>query len=67
LWTDDDVCCEHWFTQDGQVRLVVFWADTAVAEGVLIRRWTEEDGAYRYWTKKNAPQLRTFTGKNLLQ
>jgi hypothetical protein len=67
LWTDDDVCCDHWLAQDGQVRFVVFWMDTLVAEGVLVRRWTEEDGAYRYWSKKHAPQLRTFTENKLLQ
>jgi len=31
LWTDDDVCCEHWFTDDGQVKGVAFWMDTLVA------------------------------------
>ena len=67
LWTDDDVCCEHWFAQDGQLRCTVFWTDTLVAEGLVVRSWSEEDGAYRYWTKESAPQLRTSTGKKLLQ
>jgi hypothetical protein len=67
LWTDDDVCCEHWFTDDGQVKGVAFWMDTLVAEGLFVRRWREEDGAYRYWSKKHAPQLWISTGKTLLR
>ena len=62
-----DVCCDHWFAQDGQVRYIVFWADTAVAEGLLVRRWEEEEGAYRYWTKESALELRSSTEKKLLQ
>jgi hypothetical protein len=47
LWTEDDVGCDHWFAEDGQVRCIVFWADTAVDQGLLVHRWREEDGAYR--------------------
>jgi hypothetical protein len=52
---------------DGEVRCIVLWADTAVAEGLFVRRWEEEDGAYRYRTKESAPEPRTSTGKKLLQ
>ena len=66
LWTDDDVCYEHWFTHDGQVKCIAFWTDTLVAE-ISPLQVSEEDGAYRYWSKKHAPQPRTSKRKSVLQ
>jgi hypothetical protein len=48
LWTDSDVLCDHWFVRDNVVSLSAFWSDTLVGEGLVVRRWDEEVGNYRY-------------------
>jgi hypothetical protein len=48
LWTEVDVCCDHWFNEDGQFCATAFWSDTLIAEGVVVREWSEEEGDYRY-------------------
>ena len=55
------------YLASGQVKCIAFWMDALVAEGLSVRRWSEEDGAYRYWSKKHAPQPRTSKRKSVLQ
>jgi len=62
LWTEADICCDHWFTEDGQCYATAFWADTLVAEGLVFREWSEEEGDYRYRAIEFArPSLREVT------
>jgi hypothetical protein len=49
LWTIREVRCEHWYNQDESFRVVVFWTDVLVAQGLVDRRWDQHEGAYRYY------------------
>jgi len=40
IWEGDEVRCEHWF--DAQKGGVAFMMDLLVANGKLIRKWSEE-------------------------
>jgi hypothetical protein len=56
LWTEVDVCCDHWYVSDGMFCTNYFWLDVLVAEGLAVRQWAEEEGQYRYWDEEHAPQ-----------
>jgi hypothetical protein len=56
LWTELDVCCDHWCVSDGGFRTTAFWLDVLVEQGRVVRRWVEEQGQYRYWAQEHAPQ-----------
>ena len=49
LWNIRDVRCEHWYNQDESFRDVVFWTDVLVAQGLVDRRWDQQEGVYRYY------------------
>ena len=46
IWEGDEVRCEHWF--DAQKGGVAFMLDLLVANGQLIRTWSEEKKQYAY-------------------
>jgi hypothetical protein len=46
IWDDDEVRSEPWF--DLQKGKVVFLLDVSVAQGLLIRRWSEEEKQFAY-------------------
>jgi hypothetical protein len=46
IWGNDEICCESWF--DPEKGGVAFLLDSLVAEGRLIRRWSEEKGQFAY-------------------
>jgi hypothetical protein len=46
IWKGDEVRCESWF--DPQKGAVAFLLDLMVAEGKLIRAWSEEKKEYTY-------------------
>jgi len=56
LWTELDVCCDHWYVSDGVVCTTYFWLDVLVAQGRVVRRWVEKQGQYRYWAQEHAPE-----------
>src|SRR5208282_6489925 len=49
LWTESETQYDHWFVGDREIRPCCFWADVLVAEGLVVRRWVEEEGDFRYW------------------
>jgi hypothetical protein len=56
LWTELDVCCDHWYVAAGVVRITAFWLDVLIAQGLAVRKWGEEEGQYRYWHVASAPE-----------
>jgi hypothetical protein len=46
IWEGDKVCCESWF--DPKKGAMAFMLDLLVAEGKVIRRWSEEKKQYVY-------------------
>ncbi len=56
LWTESVTYYDHWLVGDCQIRPDCFWADVLVAEGLVVRRWVEEEGDFRYWHEEFAPQ-----------
>ncbi len=46
IWESDEVRCESWF--DPRKGAVAFLLDLMIAEGKLIRRWSEEKNEYAY-------------------
>jgi hypothetical protein len=62
LWTEMGVLCDHWFGEGYTIFPVSFWMDVLIAQGKLLRRWTEEQGQYTYslvehaWGKSQAKQ-----------
>ena len=57
LWTDIDVCCDHWYGSDGAFCTTYFWLDVLVAQGRVVRRWVEMERQYRYWADEHAPEM----------
>jgi hypothetical protein len=55
LWTESVTRYDHWFVGDCEIRRGCFWADVLVAEGLVVRRWIEEEGDFRYWPEEFAP------------
>lgn len=58
LWSEEDVCCEHWFASQQKFRAAAFWLDVLVAQGLVLRRWFEEEGQYRYRAEDSEPTQR---------
>jgi hypothetical protein len=56
LWTELDVCCDHWYVAAGVVSITAFWLDVLIAQGLAVRKWGEEEGQYRYWHVASAPE-----------
>ena len=56
LWSESDTCCDHWFVTEDAFCAVSFWTDVLVAEGLVVRRWVEEEGNYRYWDRDSVPR-----------
>jgi hypothetical protein len=48
LWTDVSVSCDHWLFGEHNVDLAAFWVDVLIAQGLVIRRWDENEGEYWY-------------------
>ena len=46
IWEGDEVSCESWF--DPNKGATAFLLDLLVAEGKLVRRWSEEKKEYAY-------------------
>jgi hypothetical protein len=55
IWEGDQVCCENWF--EPNTGGMAFMLDVMVAEGKLIRAWSEERGQYAY----REPDVRSFS------
>jgi len=53
IWEDDQVRSEPWF--DPQKGGVAFWLDVLVAQGELIRGWSEENKQFAYGVPNNRP------------
>jgi hypothetical protein len=53
LWTELDVCCDHWFASASVLRPAAFWSDVLIAQGLVTRKWFEEDCEYRYSCSPN--------------
>jgi len=51
IWQDDHVHCDSWF--DPEKGAVAFMLDLMVAEGQLVRRWSEEKKQYSYHVPEN--------------
>ena len=51
IWQDDHVHCDSWF--DPEKGAVAFMLDLMVAEGQLVRRWSEEKKQYSYHPPEN--------------
>jgi len=51
IWQDDDVDCDNWFHPDKGA--VAFMLDLMVAEGQLLRKWSEEKKQYSYHVPEN--------------
>jgi len=49
LWTELDVCCDHWFLSESVLSPAAFWCDVLIAQGLVTRRWIEDEGKYRYF------------------
>jgi hypothetical protein len=47
IWESDEVRCESWF--DPEKGAIAFMLDLMVAEGKLLRRWSEERKQYAYF------------------
>jgi hypothetical protein len=58
LWTEDEVCCDHWEAAAGVVSTCAFWADVLVAEGLVVRQWDPDSGDYRYFDARHDPSKR---------
>jgi hypothetical protein len=46
IWEKDEVRSENWF--DSQKETLAFLLDLMVAQGLLIRRWSEEKKQFEY-------------------
>jgi hypothetical protein len=57
IWEGDEVRCERWF--DPQKGGEAFMLDRLVANGQLIRTWSEEKKRYAY-RKANIPEASQF-------
>jgi hypothetical protein len=55
LWTEEEVCCDHWYPSDQAFYTTAFFVDVLVAEGLVIRQWHEEQGDYLYCAPAYAP------------
>lgn len=64
LWSETTVCLHDWYTKDGFFRTSLFWADVLVAQGLAVRHWAEEAGAYRYFAREFAPEARKRSRTN---
>ena len=51
IWQDDHVHCDSWF--DPEKGAVAFMLDLMVAEGQLLRKWSEEKKQYSYHVPEN--------------
>jgi len=49
LWTELDVCCDHWFASESVLIPAALWCDVLIAQGLVTWRWIEDEGAYRYF------------------
>jgi len=56
LWTDIDVRSDHWAPAPGLFDSTAFWLDVLIAEGLMIRRWDEEQGDYFYCHMDYGPE-----------
>jgi hypothetical protein len=52
LWTESMTQYDHWFVGDCDIRPSCFWEDVLVAEGLVVRRWVEEEGDFRLFRTK---------------
>lgn len=43
LWTEVDVCCDHWYVSDQLFSAGLFWADVLVAQGLAVRQSVEDE------------------------
>jgi len=64
LWSETKVCLDDWYTKDGDFKDTLFWTDVLVAQGLVVRRWMEEEGAYRYFTNEFDPAAKKTTPVN---
>jgi len=55
LWTELRACCDHWWVAEQTICETFFWTDFLVARGLVIRRWDEAQGEYRYYATEYAP------------
>ena len=55
IWEKDEVRCERWF--DPQKGGLAFLLDLMVAEGKLIRRWSQEEEQFAY----HVPDIRALS------
>jgi hypothetical protein len=48
LWTETDVFYDHWFGEGNLVCTTAVWLDVLIGEGVVVRKWDEGAGHYKY-------------------
>lgn len=56
LWSETTACPDAWCTKDGGFMDTLFWADVLVAQGLVMRRWMDQEGAYRYFASEFDPE-----------
>jgi hypothetical protein len=48
LWTESDVFYAHWFGEGNLVCTTAVWLDVLIGQGLVVRKWDEDAGDYRY-------------------
>ncbi|HKV81428.1 MAG TPA: hypothetical protein VJP02_24990 [Candidatus Sulfotelmatobacter sp.] len=48
IWTVTDANCDHWYFADGVFAVRYFWLDVLVGNGLVTRKWDNDEGAYGY-------------------
>ena len=48
LWTESDVFYAHWFGEGNLVCTTAVWLDVLTGQGLVVRKWDEDAGDYRY-------------------
>lgn len=48
LWTEIEACSGDWYVAQGLFCTTSFWLDVLVAQGLVVRTWSEPEGQYCY-------------------
>jgi len=49
LWTEIDVFCGHWFGEGNTVSTTAICLDVLIAQGLVVRKWDEQEEDFRYY------------------
>ena len=55
LWTEIDVCCDHWFGAGNLAFSTAVCLDVLIAQGLVVPKWDEQAGDYKYYDSSYSP------------